>query len=417
MRMYDIPAEGLPPVDSSAADGWDPSQKIVVIGSGAAGLSAAYTLEYLNVPYVILEASDTFGGRVQRDDDFLGDIGVSWDQGAEWLHTTRDASVLSELVLWDDDREDAEAFVRDEIIEYLPTGMYYYHKRKRGLRKKTWLEWTGLLEKEYKFKTKSWSRYLEKYFHSRVKDHIVYNAVVSKIDYSLPNGGARVMLQDGTEYSASKVICTVPISVLKDDITFTPELPRAKQKALQKNKMKPGLKVAIEFDERFYPEGGVFSDIGFWKSVFWLAYDYGSERGFFDALTNKGLEGKHVLSLYTYGALAEDLSKLTDEQIFEDVMGKLDRMFDGQATKHYVKHTVKNWTNVDFVRGLASDLSLGKLMVKEFAASPLVDGEAVPRVFFAGEFVGGKYGPTVHGACLTGRRAALNAIGKEYNYK
>ena len=417
MRMYDIPAEGLPPVDSSAADGWDPSQKIVVIGSGAAGLSAAYTLEYLNVPYVILEASDTFGGRVQRDDDFLGDIGVSWDQGAEWLHTTRDASVLSELVLWDDDREDAEAFVRDEIIEYLPTGMYYYHKRKRGLRKKTWLEWTGLLEKEYKFKTKSWSRYLEKYFHSRVKDHIVYSAVVSKIDYSLPDGGARIVVKDGTEYSASKVICTVPISVLKDDITFTPELPRAKQKALQKNKMKPGLKVAIEFDERFYPEGGVFSDIGFWKSVFWLAYDYGSERGFFDALTNKGLEGKHVLSLYTYGALAEDLSKLTDEQIFEDVMGKLDRMFDGQATKHYVKHTVKNWTNVDFVRGLASDLSLGKLMVKEFAASPLVDGEAVPRVFFAGEFVGGKYGPTVHGACLTGRRAALNAIGKEYNYK
>jgi len=416
--MYDIPPEGLPLVDASVADGWDPSQKIVIIGGGAAGLSAAYTLEYLNVPYVILEASATFGGRVQRNEDFLGDIGVSLDVGAEWLHTTRDASVLKELVLGEDDRKDAEAFVRDEIIEYLPTGMYYYHERKRSLRQNKLLKSTGLLETEYKFKTKSWSQYLEKYFYSRVKNDIVYNAVVSKIDYSSPNGGTKVILQDGTEYSASKVICTVPISVLKDgDITFKPELPKAKQNALQKNKMKPGLKVAIEFDERFYPEGGVFSDIGFWKSIFWLAYDYGSERGFFDALTNKGIDDRYVLSLYCYGALAEDLAKLTDEQIFEDVMRKLDRMFDGKATKHYVKHTVKNWTHVDFVRGLFSDLSCGKLMMKEFGASPLKDGDGVPRVFFAGEFVGGKYGPTVHGACLTGRRAALNAIGKEYDYK
>lgn len=416
--MFDIPPEGLPPVDASSADGWDPSQKIVIIGSGAAGLSAAYTLEHLNVPYVILEASSTFGGRVQRNDDFLGDIGISLDVGAEWLHTTRDASVLKELVLGEEDRKDAETFVREEMIEYLPTDIYYYHKRKGSLRKNNILKNAGFAETEYKFKTKSWSQFLEQYFYSRVKKDIVYNAVVSKIDYSSPDGATKVILQDGTEYLASKVICTVPISVLKDgDIKFTPELPTSKQKALQKNKMKPGLKVAIEFDERFYTEGGVFMDVGFWESIFWLAYDYGSERGFFDALTNKGIDDKHVLSLYCYGALAEDLAKLTDGQIFDDVMGKLDKMFEGKATKHYVKHVVKNWTNVDYVRGLASDGACGKLMMKEFGTSPLNDCEEVSRVFFAGEFVAGKYSPTVHGACLTGRRAALNAIGKEYDYK
>lgn len=176
--MFDIPPKGLPLVDASAADGWDPSQKIIIIGSGAAGLSAAYTLEYLKVPYVILEASATFGGRVQRNEDFLGDIGVSLDVGAEWLHTTRDASVLKELVLGEDDRKDVEAFVHEEIIEYLPTGMYYYHECKQSLRENKLLKSTGLLETEYKFKTKSWSWYLEKYFFSRVKNDIVYNAVI-----------------------------------------------------------------------------------------------------------------------------------------------------------------------------------------------------------------------------------------------
>jgi hypothetical protein len=91
-------------------------------------------------------------------------------------------------------------------------------------------------------------------------------------------------------------------------------------------------------------------------------------------------------------------------------MEKLDAMFDGEAS-NYVKHTVQNWTNEPFIRGAPSNLWYTKLMANEFRDSPLNE-----QVSFAREFVAGKYAPTVHGICLTGRRAALNAIRKEYKY-
>ena len=38
---------------------------VLVIGGGAAGMSAAYTLDYLNINYTLLEASSLVGGRVR----------------------------------------------------------------------------------------------------------------------------------------------------------------------------------------------------------------------------------------------------------------------------------------------------------------------------------------------------------------
>ena len=161
-----------------------------------------------------------------------------------------------------------------------------------------------------------------------------------------------------------------------------------------------------EFKKRFYPE--CFFDQSFLTSLFWMIYEFGSERTYFDALLNKDIPDKHVLSLYCYGRQAEDLSKLDDDEMFTAVMDKLDIMFDGEASANYINHMVHNWTDEPFIYGVSSDLSYARLMKKEFVA-PIKN-----CVFFAGEFVAGKYTPTVHGACLTGRRAALNSIGKEY---
>ena len=40
---------------------------IIIIGGGLAGLAAAVRLETKNVPYVLLESSDGFGGRARTD--------------------------------------------------------------------------------------------------------------------------------------------------------------------------------------------------------------------------------------------------------------------------------------------------------------------------------------------------------------
>ena len=91
----------------------------MIIGAGVAGISAAYTLEYLKVPYVILEASGHHGGRVHRNEGFVGD-GIPLNVGAEWIHQDHDASVLQKLLLFEDDIAAAEAFIPENTIAYEP---------------------------------------------------------------------------------------------------------------------------------------------------------------------------------------------------------------------------------------------------------------------------------------------------------
>jgi len=44
--------------------------KVLIIGAGAAGLTAGYLLNQNNIDFEILEASDQFGGRIRIDNDF-----------------------------------------------------------------------------------------------------------------------------------------------------------------------------------------------------------------------------------------------------------------------------------------------------------------------------------------------------------
>ena len=61
--------------------------KVLIIGAGAAGMIAAYTLHQHGIDYEILEAHDYFGGRVKLNDT-LADFPI--DIGAEWIHTGED---------------------------------------------------------------------------------------------------------------------------------------------------------------------------------------------------------------------------------------------------------------------------------------------------------------------------------------
>ncbi|MFP6628748.1 MAG: FAD-dependent oxidoreductase, partial [Myxococcota bacterium] len=58
---------------------------VVIVGAGAAGLYAAYTLDNLGYSVLVLEATDRHGGRVYSDT--LGDVGI--EHGAESLYGPR----------------------------------------------------------------------------------------------------------------------------------------------------------------------------------------------------------------------------------------------------------------------------------------------------------------------------------------
>jgi monoamine oxidase len=76
-----VAAGGVGPWGSGAA----PSEQadIVIIGAGAAGISAARRLAAMGRPYVLLEASSRVGGRAVTD---MQTFGVPFDMGAHWIH-------------------------------------------------------------------------------------------------------------------------------------------------------------------------------------------------------------------------------------------------------------------------------------------------------------------------------------------
>ena len=60
------------------------SGKVIIVGAGPSGLAAAKILERNQIDYLILEATDRFGGRLKKDTT-LADFPI--DLGAEWIHS------------------------------------------------------------------------------------------------------------------------------------------------------------------------------------------------------------------------------------------------------------------------------------------------------------------------------------------
>ncbi len=85
-------ALALLPTPSSAVE---PStdHDVAIVGAGAAGLYAAYTLHNLGYSVLVLEASDRHGGRVYSDT--LGDVGI--EHGAEELYGKTNNFVFNDI--------------------------------------------------------------------------------------------------------------------------------------------------------------------------------------------------------------------------------------------------------------------------------------------------------------------------------
>ncbi len=66
---------------------------VVIVGAGAAGLFAAYTLDNLGYSVLILEATNIHGGRVNSDT--LGDVGI--ERGAEELYGATNNFVFNDI--------------------------------------------------------------------------------------------------------------------------------------------------------------------------------------------------------------------------------------------------------------------------------------------------------------------------------
>jgi len=359
----------------------DFSGKVLIIGAGAAGMSAAYFLERNNIDYEVLEASDTYGGRVKRAADFA-DFPI--DLGAEWLHA--DPIVLSEIL------DDSSITDNIELITYNPQNISTWNNSKLSRH-----NWVRNFYSEHKFKNTTWYGFFEKYMIPKIGDKIIYNQPVTEIDYQ----GTKVVVrtESNQSFEADKVLITVPIKILQQEfISFSPSLPQTKKDAINNIFIGDGIKVFIEFKEKFYPDiilmGGLIKALA------------DTNRLYYDAAFRKDVN-THVLGLFTVGEQSTQYAQLeSDEAIINKVLGELDEMFEGKASEHYVKHIIQNWSKEPYIGG---SYALDYENRAQDIANVLAPVEE--KVYFAGEAIHDEWQSTVNGACESGYEVVRNLLG------
>lgn len=329
------------------------TMRILIIGAGASGITAGHLLAQKNIEFEILEASTVHGGRLKKIDGFA-DFPI--DLGAEWIHKWIKANPpLTESLL-------AGNHPRFTTFKYRPKTYSLWKFGK--LWKINFLRFLAI--DDDKFVNSTWFDFFDELVTPSLKERIRYNSPVNKIEYD--DDGVVVTTTSGHEYKADKVLVTVPIKILQQGfITFEPPLPNEKMQAINKEYMPDGLKVFIEFSKKFYP------DILFIDSIL---YNVTRSYSYYDATLGKKTT-KNVLGFLVEGERATKITSLeSDDAVLQYVLDELDEIFDGQATRYYVKHVVQNWSNEPFIQGTYSHRKSSASTL----AMPVAD-----KIYFAGE--------------------------------
>jgi lysine-specific histone demethylase 1B len=400
--------------------------KVIIIGAGAAGLYAAYMLKSKGIDFQLLEASSTYGGRLGK---LTGFANFPIDTGAQWLHGKN--SILGDLIkksktnITLDDSE-TKFWFNNQLIDALPQNTNIFEGEELpDISYEAYALQNGL-GNEYKYiieniagdqgaaasrlsvygnnkDEENWAsgdddfKFEETYFDlidkqiaSQVKDQILVNTIITKIDYSQ----SEIILTDSNNntFNANKVIITVPISILKSgDIQFIPALPIEKTTAFSKIGMDAGMKVFLKFSNRFFDQNIIGGAVC---------------AAYADDSIGKA-QNDNILLAFIMGEQAEYLTSLgSDAAITSALIQELDIMYNGQASASFIASHVENWTTNPFVKGAYSYSTIGMGDARKIASESLSE-----KLYFAGEAMNTNgHHQTVHGAVETGYREVINIL-------
>ena len=297
------------------------TETVIVVGAGAAGMSAAALLVRAGLDVLVLEAGPTYGGRIRHDLDFV-DFPIPL--GAEWLHEDPD-----EMAVIADDPD-----VDVALAAYQPTDEVGFFDGELSI------ETMGDdVDTDLKFVGSSWLDFFETYVLPDIEGAIEFGVEIVRVDET----GAEVVLTDATggEYSADQVIVTVPLKLLQEErIEFIPPLPEAHREAIDAAEIWGGMKVFIEFADRFYPTFVAFAD----------SDSTAGQRLYYDAAYGQD-SASNVLGLFAVGQPAERYQALDAGDELRDLMlAELDEIFDGAASANYLEHVAQDWNDEPFAR-------------------------------------------------------------------
>lgn len=402
------------------------SGKVIIVGAGAAGLYAGYILQSKGIDFTILEASSMYGGRLGKHDGFSD---YSIDTGAQWMHGNN--SIIADLVRSQSikhslDNTELSFWFNGQIVSTLPRDPFifeaddlpdisfsdYAHQQgfdgtyddiieaiagDQGASAATLSAFWNNKEEEYWVSGDEDFKFNQTYFDaidqciaSKISSNIRLNFPVVSIDYT----GEKITLTDtsNTQYSADKIIVTVPISILKlNEISFNPALPVEKQTAFSKIGMGPGMKVFLRFSEKFYHDNILGGSIC---------------AAYADDTVGK-TTNDHVLLAFIMGDQAATLHAMGSEaEVVNALLTELDLMYEGKATQTFISSSMFDYTNKPYIKGAYSYSTVGMGNAREIAAQTINK-----KIYFAGEGMNTTgHHQTVHGAIESGYQAVINLL-------
>ncbi|WP_420369241.1 flavin monoamine oxidase family protein [Curtobacterium sp. L1-20] len=423
---------------------------VVVVGAGIAGLATARALSRSGRSVVVLEARDRVGGRTWTDSA----LGVPVDLGASWIHGI-DGNPLWDLasafgidtveytvgsfqfdgrpIAWHDPSgvrlsdDAARAFAADlhtvdavlhSVVADAAPGTTYAAAVATAL---ATLGWTGpRAERVTEYTTHrsedlcgAPATLLDA--HGLDEEHVAGDEVVFPGGYgqyaaaladgldvrlaavvrsvSSSDSSVTVGVADGRAFTAQHAVVTVPLGVLQaGDVTFDPPLPEPVAGAIGRLGMGVYDKVFLRFPERFWDDWVIRQQGP--AGVDWHSW-YDMSR----------VTGQPVLAALVGGSGARRLETRSDDAVVAEAVAALRRMH-GPAVPDPDAYRITRWAADPFARGSYSYLHVGAS-----ADDHDLLGTPTGRVQLAGEATWGDDPATVHGALLSGLRAAGRITG------
>ena len=401
---------------------------VIIIGAGAAGLSAALELETLGVDYTLIEGSHRIGGRAYSEEIAPG----AWfDLGCSYLHQgeTNPFGPIADQLDITIGRQHGEIFEK--------TRAYHNGVLLKGPQHDAYSDYFAACDSVIQASVACnedvaiadlidlESEFLDSYANAMAglntldideTSSLDYASFVHGCDYPVLNGygnlvatwgksvpvalNTRVEAIDWSDkrvrvetskgpLSGRAVLCTVSTGVLAAaDIKFSPILPDWKIDAIQGLPTGTENKIGLHFDrDIFGADGRGFHNV--WN-------DEGEAAGL-----EASVMGQDIAIVFTGGRHAIWLEKQGPQASHDFALDRVVEVFGNDIRKHVTRSIATAWTTEPWTRGSYSCALPGQAHQREVLARPLDQ-----RLFFAGEATTVGDNSTCHGAYRSGIRAA-----------